>query len=166
MFSNGSPAKKLFRNRFLFLLFAFSYTLYASDLFAMESFFVTIEKVELKNASGEWMDVIEPDRRLDLTKDEPTVSFFNNGRIAPGDYSNVRVSLISEEGARKKVFLERKTNYSPALSVRKGSFVNVSFEFDPNQTPFRLESETVKEVRLTVDEDERLDGGDSIRLWS
>lgn len=150
----------------MFFLSTSSYTLYARESFAAESFFITIQKVELKNASGEWVDVIEPDRRLDLTIDEPTVSFFNNGRIAPGDYSNVRVSLISEEDGLKKVFLERNEDYEPALSVLRSSFVNVSFEFDPAQTPMRLASETIKEVRLTVDSQERLDAGDSIKIWS
>lgn len=151
---------------FLFFLSAVSCPLFAGESLALEPFFVTIEKVELKSSSGEWVDVIEPDRRLDLTVDEPTVSFFNNGRIAPGGYSNVRVSLISEEGTRKKLFLERKIDYSPSLVVRNGSFVNVFFRFDLERLPMRLASDTIKEVNLTVDQEERHDNGDSIKIWS
>ena len=138
---------------------------------AAEPFFITIEKVELKNASGEWVDVVEPDRRLDLAAEEPTVSFFNNGRIAPGDYTNVRVTLI-DVGAdfmpaqrAATTILERKNDYAPPLLIKKGSFVNVSFLFDLGSLP-QLNEETIKEVRVTVDDQERLDAGDNIKIWS
>lgn len=151
--------------RLIFLHFSFLILL-SSLSAAGEPFFVTIQKVELKNASGRWVEVIEPDRRVDLTTEEPTVSFFNNGRIAPDDYLNVRVSLLSGEGVQKKVFLERQTDYIPALSVRKGSFVSVSFEYDPAAKPMRLASETVRQVSLTVDDQVRLDPGEYIKIWS
>ncbi len=134
-------------------------SLYARESFAAEPFFVTIEKVELKNASGEWVDVIEPDKRVDLTMDEPSVSFFNNGRIAPGDYTNVRVTLIDGETLQ----VTRADDYIPPLSVKKGSFVNVSFVFNLESRP--LSQESIQEAHLTVDQDERVDGGDKIKLW-
>jgi hypothetical protein len=132
---------------------------------AAQPFFITIEKVELKNAAGQWVTVIRPDRRLDLTQEEPVIRFFNNGRIAPGEYVNVRVSLLAEEGTTKPVTLERASDYAPAVIIRKGTFVGVSFDFDWEREA-RLSAETIREVRLTADQDERTDKGDIIKIWS
>lgn len=127
--------------------------------------FITIEKVELKSADGPWLTVIRPDRRVDLTQEEPAVRFFNNGRVVPGAYTNVRVSFGAESPARKRMFLERGADYSPPVAVKKGSFVGVTFSFDWEK-PGGLSRENLREVRLVVDEDERVDRSDTIRLWS
>ena len=151
MFSSGSPAKSWLKPVFL----------------ALFSFFITIDRVELKNASGEWVTVIRPDRRVDLTQQEAVVRFFNNGRIPAGRYTNVRVSLTEEEGTKKKRIFERSSDYSPSVLIQKGAFVGVSFSFSfgvDAQKPFS--AETVKEVRLVVDQDERIDGSDKIKTWS
>ena len=142
MCSSGLPAKRWLKASFL----------------ALFSFFITIEKIELKNAAGEWVTVIRPDRRLDLEQEEPTVRFFNNGRIAPGEYGNVRVTLT-------EATLERKADFSPPLSIKQGSFVNVSFLFDLNAAD-QLNEQTVRQVSVTVDQDERTDKGDTIKVWS
>ncbi len=125
---------------------------------ATEPFFVTIEKVELKNTTGEWVTVIEPDKKVDLSQGEAAVSFFNNGRVHPGKYINVRVRL-------DKGLVSRAADYSPPLDIKKGSFVNVSFEFDLNNKEERkLVAENFKQIQLTVDDDERLDGADKIKI--
>ncbi len=129
------------------------------------AFFITVDQVELKNSSGQWITVIRPDRRVDLAEEEPAVRFFNNGRIPPGEYSNVRVRFTVEEDGRKAMSLERAEDYAPPLAVKKGTFVGVSFSFDWGDAP-RVSADTVKEVRLVVDQEERIDGSGSIKLWS
>ena len=130
-----------------------------------QSVFITIDRVELKNSSGEWVTVIRPDRRLDLTQEEPSVRFFNNGRIPSGNYSNVRVSFTAEEPARKAMTLERKEDYNPPVAIKKGTFVGVTFLFDRlGEAP--LSAETIHETRLVVDQDEHIDGGGTIKVWS
>jgi hypothetical protein len=149
-----------------FALSALAMTLFCMNTaFCAGSFFITIEKVELKSARGEWLTVIEPDRRLDLAEEEPRVTFFNNGRIPAGDYTNVRLALMAEEASTKKVTLERKTDYDPPLSIKKGAFVNVSFALDLERAS-RVSADTVRRVNVTVDQDERVDGGDNINVWS
>ena len=144
MFSSGSPAKRWHKPFVLLLL----------------SFFITIEKVELKNSSGEWVTVIRPDKRVDLAQEEPAVRFFNNGRILPDDYVNVRVTL-NDVGAGTRIArttLERATDYQPPVSIKKGTFVGVSFLFDW-EVSRRISQDTIKQVKLVVDQDERVDEG-------
>ena len=136
----------------------------AEPVSAAQSFFVTVDKVELKGAGGKWVSVIEPDRKVDLMQEEATISFFNNGRVPPDDYSNVRVSLTGEN-YKDKFFLERKEDFEKAVAIKKGSFVNVSFEFDFSKA-HEISQQTVKQIHLTVDEEERIDGGDNIKVWS
>lgn len=124
---------------------------------ASDPFFVTIQKVELKNAAGEWVTVIEPDKKVDLAQDEPSVSFFNNGRVEPGRYVNVRVRL--DRGV-----LVRSEDYEAPLSIKKGSFVNVMFGFDFTKQAKDLSQDNFKQIHVTVDEDERTDGGDKITI--
>ena len=124
--------------------------------------FITLDQVELKNAEGQWVTVIRPDRKIDLSQEEPAVRFFNNGRIPAGSYSNVRVHFTPED--QKQLILERLSDYEPALPVKKGTFIGISFAFDW-QAP-ALSEKTIKEVKLTVDQDERIDGSDKIKLWS
>lgn len=127
--------------------------------------FITIDQVELKKTSGEWVSVIRPDRRLDITQEEPVVRFFNNGRIPAGDYSNVRVRFTAEEEGRKAMTLERAEDYMPPVAIKKGTFVGVTFSFDWKAGE-PLSQRSVKEVKLVTDQDERIDGGDKIKLWS
>jgi len=57
-------------------------------------FIITIQSVQLKNNTGQWITVIEPDRRVDLVDEEASISFFNNtGRVPPGNYINYRIVL-------------------------------------------------------------------------
>lgn len=132
---------------------------------AAEPFFITLDQVELKNSESQWITVIRPDRRLDLAKEDPAIRFFNNGRIPSGEYTNVRVHFTAEEDGKKAMTLERAEDYSPALTVKKGTFIGVAFSLDGSPAE-RLSARTVKEVRLIADQDERIDGGDRIKLWS
>lgn len=55
---------------------------------------VTLKKFELKNNTGQWIAVIEPDRQVDLAQEEAKVSFFNtSGRVPDGNYINFRITL-------------------------------------------------------------------------
>ena len=130
-----------------------------------EPLFITIDRVALKSISGEWVTVIRPDKRLDLTQEEPVVRFFNNGRIPAGEYSNVRVEFTAEHAPSKKMVLERAQDYRPSLPVKKGTFIGVTLSFDWEKAR-DFSSGSVKEVRLVVDQAERVDGGDKINLWS
>ena len=134
-------------------------------LLILLSFFITIDSVELKNEAGDWITVIRPDKRLDLASEEPAVRFFNNGRIPPGDYANVRVHFTAEEEPTRKMTLERKSDYSPPVSIGPGTFVGVSFAFDWKDGG-RVSEQTLREVRLVTDNEERVDGSDRIKLWS
>ena len=129
------------------------------------SLFITIDQVELKKTSGEWVTIVRPDRRLDITQEEPAVRFFNNGRIPSGDYSNVRVHFTAEEETRKQMTLERVADYAPPVAVKKGSFIGVTFSLDWKDGE-RVSERAVKEVKLVADQDERIDGGEKIKLWS
>jgi hypothetical protein len=44
---------------------------------------------------GEWVKVIEPDKAVDLFSEQGKITFFNRGRIQPGEYINFKL-LISE----------------------------------------------------------------------
>jgi hypothetical protein len=123
---------------------------------------ITLDQVELKNAKGEWVSVVRPDKIVDLSKEEPAVRFFNNGRIPAGAYSNVRVHF-TENG--KRWTLERAADYEPALPIKKGTFVGVSFAFEP-PSPETVSGDAIKEVTLTVDQQQRVDGSDNIKIWS
>lgn len=74
-------------------------------------FEITILKVELKNEAGEWVKIIEPDRRVDLAQEEAMVAFFNNdGRVPFGSYVNFRVTIsetITFAGHQGKHFTKK-----------------------------------------------------------
>ncbi len=54
----------------------------------------TIRSVQLKNTAGEWITVVEPDSRVELVSaEDPGISFVNNGRVPPGEYSGFRLVL-------------------------------------------------------------------------
>ncbi len=152
------PLKRLTQIFLLLSFFTFISTT-THELFAEEiaPYFVTIQKVELKNAAGEWVTVIEPDKKVDLAQSEPSVSFFNNGRVAPSRYVNVRVQL-------DKGVLVRSEDYEVPLNIKKGSFVNVEFGFDFTKQVKNLSRDNFKQIHVTVDEDERIDGGDKITI--
>ena len=122
--------------------------------FPAESYFITLQKLELKKINGGWVDIIEPDHKVDLVSTEPTLSFFNNGRVPPGSFNNFRVTFQDHGKMRQ---LTRINDLTKNLVVKKGSFINVSFILDLKNNHGR-----VQELRLAVDEDERVDLGDSV----
>lgn len=128
------------------------------------AFFVTVDEVQLKHVSGDWVRVIRPDSRVNLDHADPSVRFFNNGRIPEGRYVNVRVRF-TPDSVGWPLTLERAEDYRVPVDIRKGSFINVSFQLDPALLP-QLSPGAVLEVRLTADQDERVDGSDKIKLWS
>lgn len=57
-------------------------------------YIVTVKSLELKNNTGEWVKVIEPDLEVDLLSRDPRVSYVNDGkRIPKGNYINFRIVL-------------------------------------------------------------------------
>ena len=126
-----------------------------------EPFFVTVERVELKDTAGVWVKIIEPDRRFDLLSEEPVVQFFNNtGRIPAGTYTNVRVTARMDEDPRAVVF-GRKLDYETPLAIARGAFVRVRFLFDLESGSRTLDERSVREVHVSIDEDERQEPGSS-----
>jgi hypothetical protein len=130
---------------------------------AAEPYFVTIAALELQKQDGGWVTVVEPDHRVDLMNTEAQVSFFNNGRVPPGEYQNFRV-LFDDAGTRRTI--TRGEPYTPPLPVRKGSFISVwfilNFELDGDGLPVRPRS--VKELRLTVDDFLQVDAGATLTI--
>jgi hypothetical protein len=117
-----------------------------------EPYFITLDKLELKKDSGEWLDIIEPNHPVDLMNMEATISFFNNGRVPAGAFKNFRITF-EDHGQKKKIF--RKEDLNTLFEVKQGSFVNISFQLD-------LGSKKVKETRLAVDQQAFVDFGDSM----
>ena len=126
----------------------------SAPLFAAEPYFITLQKLELKKDSGEWVDIIEPDHKVDLGNTEASISFFNNGRVPAGHFKNFRLSF-EDHGKNRE--MTRRQDLDELFIVKKGSFVNVSFELD-------LDSQKIQETRLTVDGQEFVDAGDKIDL--
>ncbi|MEI8345439.1 MAG: hypothetical protein WCG06_05135 [Candidatus Omnitrophota bacterium] len=60
---------------------------------AAQQYKITLVRLELKNISGRWIKVFEPDTLVDLIDQKPALAFFNNGRIPPGRYVNFRLSI-------------------------------------------------------------------------
>ena len=55
---------------------------------------VYLKKFELKNNTGQWITVIEPDRPVDLVEEEARISLFNTaGRVPDGNYINFRITI-------------------------------------------------------------------------
>lgn len=127
----------------------------AKPVFSAEPYFITIQQLELKKDSGEWLSILEPDHRVDLRSTEASVSFFNNGRVPAERFKNFRIRF-EDHGKNTEMF--RKTDLDPPFQVNKGSFVNVSFELD-------LDSRTVKQTHLTVDQQEFVDAGSNIEMF-
>ena len=128
--------------------------LLSSFAHAVEPYFITLQKLELKKDSGEWVDIIEPDHKVDLNSTEAAISFFNNGRVPVGQFKNFRLSFEDHGKDRE---MSRRQDMDAPFQVKKGSFINVSFELD-------LDSQNVKGTRLTVDSQEFADTGDHIEM--
>ncbi len=93
---------------------------------ASEPHVITVKGVYLKDSAGAWVKVIEPDRRVDFSKEEAVVVFFNNlGRVPAGDYTNFRVEFTGNDGIPKR--LSAREDFDGAVAVRKGSFIRVAF---------------------------------------
>jgi hypothetical protein len=124
---------------------------------AAEPYFITIQKLELRQRNGEWVTIVKPDHQVDLMSSDAAVSFFNNGgRVPEGDYDNFKLTFADHATERE---ITRKLNYDQPLPVRNGSFIRVwfvlDFERDANQTAIRPSG--IHELRLTVDDIIRID---------
>ncbi len=126
----------------------------ASEVFSAQPYFITIHKLELKKNSGEWLSIVEPDHRVDLMNTEAAISFFNNGRVPAEWFKNFKITF-EDHGQKTEIF--RKKDMDTPFQVKRGSFVNVSFELD-------LHSKKVKETHLVVDQQEFIDSGDNIGM--
>ncbi len=116
---------------------------------------VYLKSVQLKKSSGEWITVIDPDKAVDLTKEEAGISFFNNqGRVPEGSYVNFgiilseRVRFSGRDGAHStqgvvtarldlnrdpssdEATLTAREDFSPPIAVKKGDFLSVWFHWD------------------------------------
>jgi hypothetical protein len=60
---------------------------------AATKFIVTVRKLELKDVSGKWVTLAEPDTTTDLLADEPLLLMTNDGSVPPGTYVNFRITL-------------------------------------------------------------------------
>ena len=120
---------------------------------AAEPYFITLEKLELKKVSGEWVNVIEPDHKVDLRSTEPSISFFNNGRVPEAPFNNFKITFDDHGKTRQ---ISRRADLEKPVVIKKGSFINAAFVLD-------LENNAqVKDLTLTVDEDTRIDSGETI----
>ena len=128
-----------------------------SVVFASEPYYITLQKLELKSAGAEWVDIIEPDHKVDLLSAEPSISFFNNGRVPGGAYDNYRVTF-EDHGTVKQ--LSRKTDFEKPVVIKKGTFVNITFTFEWEEERPR----GIQEALLIAEGDERLDTGDIMEI--
>lgn len=150
---------------------------------APSSCVVTIENIQLKTSEGRWLTVIDPDHPVDIVKEEPGLSFFNNGRVPAGRYSNFKLTLSDDVKAldaehRRCQVLGTKTGHDGIqimaskdldrpLVVQKGSFVAVWFTLDLTHTVEGLRftvPEKVSALTMTVDGDTRNLGTDEVRV--
>jgi hypothetical protein len=102
---------------------------------------LVIDKVELKAETGEWVNVVEPDKPVDPSAPLLEAKFFNNAdRIPAGKYVNVRLTLSRADQGIAHAWC--KNDFHVPVSVHKGSFVRVAY--------------TPDHIAVTVDEDVRL----------
>ena len=121
---------------------------FAAPKYAPSPYVITVETVSLKNEAGKWVKIIEPDRRVDLSKEEPALNFFNNGgRIPAGNYVNFRVDFLDGDSNLKR-FSSRR-DFEKGVPVHKGSFVRVAFGLDLGPKI------GVDKAELAVDDDAR-----------
>lgn len=105
---------------------------------------ITIQSVSLADELGQWKTIIEPDKLVDLDKDDPGLSFFNNGRVEPGRYLNFELIFVrTNEGIPKRV--TSRQALSTPLEVKRGSFIGVWFWLSKPEL-------SLEKLELTVDE--------------
>ena len=139
----------------------------------VSSYIITIQSVQLLAADGRWVTVIEPDRQVDLLKEEPSVSFFNNGRVEPGEYMNVKIVLSGRvkevdssgvsrytelRGSLDRVEIFKTDCFEKPLVIKKGSFAGVWFTFD------KIPPSGISEVALAVDQTQTRVSGNEITI--
>lgn len=84
------------KNTFLAVLAALLCVVYGTPALAegdATRFIITVLKVELKDASGNWVKIAEPNKAANLLADDPLLQMTNNGSIPPGTYVNFRITL-------------------------------------------------------------------------
>jgi hypothetical protein len=130
---------------------------------ATAPYYITLGKLELETSGGGWVDIIEPDHRVDLMTTDASIVFFNNGRVPAAEYENFRVTF-DDQGRKHQ--LTREEKFLPPVTVKKGSFVRVVFalEFEKDGTGAPVRPTGVRQWSLTVDDDERTDPGDKIEM--
>ncbi len=106
---------------------------------------ITLKSVELKDGQGHWQVAKESGRSVDLTQEQPSIPFFNDGRFE-GKLTNFKIrfsegvgDLLSETSVSG-----RKDFPLGPLMMKKESFVSVSFE--PS-----LSSNQIKKLELILD---------------
>lgn len=124
---------------------------------------ITVDSFALKNTAGEWVTVIEPDLRVDTERVEPAITFLNSaGRVPPGDYVNLKVAVSPVPRELEAKAFTRRSDFERPFTVKKGSFIRVRFDWDSEKTP----PESVREVSILVDQEEKTILGEEIALWS
>ncbi len=118
---------------------------------------ITIKSVELKNDKGQWLTIIEPDKQVDITKEESGLSFFNNNRVPPGNYVNFRI-VVFERSPKETMEVHGIKDFMPSLEVKRGSFIGVWFQFDLRLLP----AKEIRQVTVTLDEKTVVYSGDEI----
>ena len=136
---------------------------------------IILQKVELKNSAGEWIDVAEPDTPVSADSKEAGTSFFNNGRIPDGSYINFR--LIVQEGRgeaeKGKEFpsgssslpkaiyeITGSEDFSPPISILRKTFISVWFSLVA-EAGKDLPAD-IQEVELNIDQSTTIFGRDKI----
>lgn len=135
---------------------------------------ITIAKVELKSDTGRWITVAEPDHRVDIVREEPGFSFFNDGRVPAGKYTNFRITLLdtvkvttpSGDIFRQSVSRPGRGPeitglgaFIEPLTIGRSSFIGVRFGLDlrasvdgSGKTYVFTPPRTVEWAELTIDE--------------
>ncbi len=146
---------------FLFLMSLTSVTVTAEESTVPV---VTIKGVELKNVKGEWIMIIEPDRRFDPTQDELGVTLVNNGRVPAGLYVNFRITVSEFQNRQSKqdeTWITLKSDLEPVFRVAPHSFIGVWFHLNWKGD---TASSDVKDAVITVDESTQTLTGDKFHF--
>ncbi len=146
---------------------------------------ITIESVLLKKDSGEWITIIDPDHQVDLMHQDPTVSFFNNGRrVPPGKYSNFKILLsktikagtvekpdLIYDAKSSEIAIYGNRDLAKILSVSASSFISVWFNLDLSNTVSGRGPQAeftpprqVRQAKITIDDQEVVVPGSDITL--
>lgn len=113
-----------------------------------DTYTITIHAVRIMNTAGVWMTVIEPDKVVDLYQALPSISFFNNGRVPPGAYSNFDISYTDSKKSEGRIKLTANQDFEP-LWVKQSSFINVNFKLGLERPG------NVHQIEINVDESSR-----------